>query len=426
MPAEMARNAATVLLPSSTELGGLKPATARMLHEALERGQISIGEIAMIMPREMSRDRERSTQFVAEVGKLFRSRGVKIVSDRELAAYRIQYPLKKPSDFKPAREPSARRVSRNTSSDGEFQFNVLRESENGTRFLPLLTPAQEMELGRDLLENRSLRARNKLVEHNLRLAQWVARRYVKSKIPLEDLVQEAYIGLMIAADKWDYRIARFTTYATWWVRQSITRSIMDRSELIRLPVHIQEFRNKILKAAGDAAARLGRPPTIDEVAKEARISKEKIRRTFLQTSSNIVSLDDKVRSSGQGDGNESTIGDLIADIGGVNAEVMLQAKEALEEARERLREVLEDVTVVIRLSERDVQVFNAFYGFDGSGKRRTLEYVGDQFKISRERIRQIISNIWQAVDARGSEMSHEHLLQELVRIDELEKIVNST
>ena len=425
MPTELAPGAATVLLPDSPELRGLKPATARILHEALQRGKVSVAEIALIVPREISRDRERFASFIAEIGVLLRTGSVAIVADRELASYRAQYPTKKPSELVPPRERVLGAIRPAKELDADFQFGIVRESEDGIRYRPLLTSEQEAELGRQILEHRSLKARNRLVEHNLRLAQWVARRYVRSKIPLEDLIQDGYIGLTIAADKWDYRIARFTTYATWWIRQSITRSIMDRGELIRLPVHIQEFRNKILKAAGDAAEKLGRPPTASEVAEEAKVSKEKIRRTFLQVNSIIVSIDAKIRTAGQGDGNESTVGDMIPDLGAIDAEVMVQAKEALQEARERLRDVLEDVTTGLNLSERDIEVFNTFYGFDGSGKRQTFEYVGDRFNVSRERIRQIISKIWEMVDARGSEMNHSHLLQELARIDDLEKIVNS-
>lgn len=429
---------ALVVLPSDFRSRGLKPATVHVLNAALERGKISTREIAHLIPKEMERDREALSETIAWLSELIKSRQVQLVTDKDEVAHRQQYPIVRVNrvEFRrvgdgaglPVRKDRPIPVDRLESEGNKFERDALAFYYAEIRRYPLLSFDDEQALGRRMLEDRDLDARNKLVEHNLRLVRWIARKYAWSKIDFEDLVQEGNVGLLTAAEKYDYRVGRFTTYATWWVRQAITRMIMDYGTIIRLPVHLQELRQKILKASREVAAKVGRIPTIEEIAAHALIAPEKIRRTMLSVRIETVSLDDVQRVDKRGtggEGNEPTIGESVPDDRIISPDLYIEACQELEAARKRLNDTLQEITGGLQLSGRDQDMFNTFYGFDGSGKRRTLEVVGQHHGVTRERVRQIIARIWQRIDERGGNMDHDRLLEEQTRIDELEKIVGN-
>ncbi|MEK7630972.1 MAG: RNA polymerase sigma factor RpoD/SigA [Patescibacteria group bacterium] len=425
-------------LPADLRSRGLKLVGIELLQAAFLRGKISTHEIAQLIPKETERDRERLTETISWLGQLLRSNGVQLVTDKDAPAYHDQYPTRKkePKKFRKVQDgtelpgtykglPIAPEHLNEESSLDEY-YDVLGQYYSEMRRYPLLSFEEERELGRRIFEESDLDARNGLVEHNLRLVRWVASRYMWSNLSLEDLIQEGNAGLIIAAGKFDYRRGRFTTYAVWWIRQSISRAIQDQSRTIRLPIHIQELDHQIREVSQRIAEEMGRIPTAEEISCAAELPVDKVSRALIRMRIETISLDDVINMDGhrgKNEDNEPTLGESLPDEQILNHELYIEASEELETARKKINETLRQITDKLSLSERDVRLFNIFYGFDGSGGHRTLEASGQHFGITRERVRQIINAIWQKVDDQGGDMDHNHLLEELDRIDELEKIV---
>jgi RNA polymerase primary sigma factor len=238
--------------------------------------------------------------------------------------------------------------------------------------VPLLSGAEEVDLAKKA-EKGDLKAKDRLIEANLRLVVSIARKFVGRDMPLLDLIQEGNFGLMKAVEKFDYRRGyKFSTYATWWIRQAITRAIADQARTIRIPVHMVETINKLTRVQRQLSQELQRDPTAEEIAAEMGMELDKVNHV-LKISQGTISLETKV-----GEEEDSVLSDFLPD------EKNIGPDEAATHQllREQLREVIKT------LYPREQKILKMRFGLE-DGKSHTLEEVGREFGVTRERIRQI-------------------------------------
>jgi RNA polymerase primary sigma factor len=251
---------------------------------------------------------------------------------------------------------------------------------------PLLTPAEERELARRKDEGDEA-AKRRLIESNLRLVMSITRNYVNSGVPLLDLIQEGNLGLIRAVEKFDYKMGyKLSTYATWWIRQAVTRAIADQGRTIRLPVHVVDQVRRVMRARRILTQKLNREPLAEEIAKESGFEVKRVRE-LLELVEDPVSLETPV-----GDG-DSMYGDMIEDVNS-------------EKPDESLAEMLRGAelqTALSQLSERMRHVLELRFGLTGAAPK-TLEEVGSELGVTRERVRQLESRALRELQAAAPEL----------------------
>ncbi len=241
--------------------------------------------------------------------------------------------------------------------------------------IPLLSAEEELEVAKKIYETQSEFARKVLINANLRLVVSIAKKYIGRGLSFLDLIQEGNMGLIKATEKFDYTKGyKFSTYATWWIQQSITRAIADKARLIRLPIHLIESINKIKKATLDLTTELGRIPVKQEIADKLGISVSKLT-SIIKATQSTISID---TPSGQKDDSNKII-DTIVDESTIAPENMVSQENLLDDIKVMLDQ--------LSPKERDVLILR--FGLDNNGDKKTLDQIGTFYGVSRERIRQI-------------------------------------
>ncbi len=407
--------------PQSTEPDIGAPASVSEIEELLarikERGFVTTGEIFAALP-----DLEPETSELAAIYASVRLRGIEVVDEIAEELHREDLRRAERHVPEPPRPEPVRRVTSTGARPGAIaepdtparharptridrpdgaSFDPVRMYLKEIGKIPLLTAAQEVTLAKrieaglhasehlgnenefSMEEHTGLAAvvadgemaKKHLTEANLRLVVSIAKRYVGRGMALLDLVQEGNLGLIRAVEKFDYTKGfKFSTYATWWIRQAITRAIADQARTIRIPVHMVETMNKVLRIQRQMLQELGREPTVDEIAARVELTPDRVR-DIQRIALEPVSLETPV-----GEEDDSSLGDFVEDPSAI-APATAAARALLTEA---IEEALEE------LNDRERQVVRLRFGLD-DGQVRTLEEVGKEFGVTRERIRQIES-----------------------------------
>lgn len=337
----------------------LQDAKAVLLALGKKRGSLTYTEIVNRLAV-FELDPDQLDEFFDQMGEA----GIDVVNERD----------EENEEEDPSREEGSERIDLNDLSmpPGVKISDPVRMYLKEIGRVALLSAAEEIELAKRIEEGDE-EARGRLAEANLRLVVSIAKRYVGRGMLFLDLIQEGNLGLIKAVEKFDYRKGyKFSTYATWWIRQAITRAIADQARTIRIPVHMVETINKLIRISRQLLQELGREPSADEIAAEMDLTPEKVRE-IQKIAQEPVSLETPI-----GEEDDSHLGDFIPD------EDALAPADAA--AYELLKEQLEDV--LDTLTEREENVLRLRFGLD-DGRTRTLEEVGKVFGVTRERIRQI-------------------------------------
>ena len=328
-----------------------------ILKKAKEKGQITYGDLASELD-------DANPEQIDKVFDAFEELGVNLMSDD----------LDEEPDLEDLKEVEDLKLDEitDTSYEGINVDDPVRMYLREIGRIPLLTFDEELELAKRILDGDE-EAKQKLAESNLRLVVSIAKKYVGRGMLFLDLIQEGNMGLIKAVEKFDYTKGfKFSTYATWWIRQAITRAIADQARTIRIPVHMVETINKLIRTSRHLLQQLGREPTPEEIAAEMEIPVEKVVE-IQKIAQDPVSLETPI-----GEEDDSHLGDFIQD----EDSPAPQDSAAYTMLKEQLEEVMNTLT------PREAKVLKLRFGLE-DGKSRTLEEVGREFQVTRERIRQI-------------------------------------
>jgi RNA polymerase primary sigma factor len=271
-------------------------------------------------------------------------------------------------------EPTRKTSQKNRSDEKTLRATSVHLKELESRRLVNIEELRKLVVSVRKNKNEMLQAKDQFVRSNLRLVLSIAKNYSYPGFDLLDLVQEGNIGLMRAVDKFNYKMGnKFSTYATWWIRQSITRAIADQGRTIRVPVHMVEAINRVMKASNELRKRLGHEPSVIELAKELKTPAEKVTQ-ILDAAQETISLESSIT-----DGSDTVLNDFVQDKKAVSPENPVM--------NENLREVAN--TALQSLSPREQEIVRMRYGLNEAGKEFTLQECGEKFQVTRERIRQI-------------------------------------
>ena len=330
----------------------------KIISDAKRKGKITYGELA-------SKLGNASSEQIDEVFNAFENIGVDVLKDD------MEDVEPDAEDLEEVEDISIEDINVDTLEGVSIDDPVrmyLREIGK----IPLLTYEQELDLAKKILDGNEA-AKQKLAESNLRLVVSIAKKYVGRGMQFLDLIQEGNMGLIKAVEKFDYTKGyKFSTYATWWIRQAITRAIADQARTIRIPVHMVETINKLIRTSRHLLQQNGREPSPEEIAKEMEVSVEKVLE-IQKIAQDPVSLETPI-----GEEDDSHLGDFIQDDDSPSP----QESASYTMLREQLDEVMSTLT------PREAKVLRLRFGLD-DGKARTLEEGGKEFKVTRERIRQI-------------------------------------
>ena len=329
-----------------------------ILKTAKESGKITYGELATQLG-------DVTPDQIDKVFDVFEELGVDVLKDDGDDEPDIE-------DLQEVEEIKLEDMNTAATMDGISVDDPVRMYLREIGRIPLLTFEEELELAKKILEDDE-EAKQKLAESNLRLVVSIAKKYVGRGMLFLDLIQEGNMGLIKAVEKFDYTKGfKFSTYATWWIRQAITRAIADQARTIRIPVHMVETINKLIRTSRHLLQQLGREPTPEEIAEEMELPIEKVME-IQKIAQDPVSLETPI-----GEEDDSHLGDFIPD----DESPAPQDSAAYTLLKEQLEEVMETLT------PREAKVLKLRFGLE-DGKARTLEEVGREFKVTRERIRQI-------------------------------------
>jgi RNA polymerase primary sigma factor len=330
-----------------------------LLHKGSKRGVVTYNEIMDTLQNE-----DLSPDEIEDVYEIFSKKGIEVVDE---------IPEVEPLDTPDLADAGEEEVDLDiTVPEGISIDDPVRMYLKEIGRVPLLSADEEIDLAKRM-EMGEEEAKRRLAEANLRLVVSIAKRYVGRGMLFLDLIQEGNLGLIKAVEKFDYRKGyKFSTYATWWIRQAITRAIADQARTIRIPVHMVETINKLIRVSRQLLQELGREPAPEEIAAEMDISVERVRE-IMKIAQEPVSLETPI-----GEEEDSHLGDFIED---QDAPAPAEAASFML-LKEQLEEVLETLT------EREKKVLRLRFGLD-DGRSRTLEEVGHHFGVTRERIRQI-------------------------------------